>query len=361
MADDAPAPPPARAKRPLPLWKKLAFSGGMTLLGLLLLLCLLELALYLQYAYLPFDGRRGADRYTWGHKVVNNRLGFRQRDFQTPKPQGVCRIMVLGDSLTWGAGLAEQQRYSDRLEALLRRRHGGRPIEVLNFGVSGGPTTQERDILREHVDAVDPDLVVVGFCLNDPQPRGQDYSVERERYKVLYEVVRRIGHLGFRRSSALFYKRLSGALENAGLVPAWQVSLQRAYEPESPEWRDFVQALADVRAICDRRRLPPPVFALLNQGTSATRPTDYGRPDAELQLYLRWYARAEEAARAAGMVAVDFTEEFARELTDEPLAVNALDTHPSARCNAVYARKLAEVVDPLLAPALIGRAERRLH
>ena len=47
-----------------------------------------------------------AGRYTWGHRVSDNSLGFREREFALPKPPGVCRVMVLGDSFTWGAGLA---------------------------------------------------------------------------------------------------------------------------------------------------------------------------------------------------------------------------------------------------------------
>ena len=29
---------------------------------------------------------------------------------------------------------------------------------------------------------MEPDLIIVGFCLNDPQPKDQNYSVEREKF-----------------------------------------------------------------------------------------------------------------------------------------------------------------------------------
>jgi len=53
---------------------------------------------------------------TWSHSVVNNALGFREREVRIPKPPSLFRVMVLGDSLTWGAGLATDQRYSDLLK-----------------------------------------------------------------------------------------------------------------------------------------------------------------------------------------------------------------------------------------------------
>ena len=44
-------------------------------------------------------------RYSWGQPIHRNRLGFRSREIG-PKPPGAFRIMVLGDSMTWGAGIA---------------------------------------------------------------------------------------------------------------------------------------------------------------------------------------------------------------------------------------------------------------
>ena len=345
-------------RRRLSLRKKLAFAAVTFLILVVATLVGLEVLLYALNPSAPLKGVRGGVVYTWGHKVVNNRLGFRERDFETPKPAGVYRVMVLGDSLTWGAGLSRQQRYSARLEALLQEEHPEKRIEVLNFGVSGGPTVGQRDVLRKHVDAVDPDLVLVGFCINDTQPRGQRYCVEGRKYEFLFATFRRLRNVGLCRSSAFLDRRLANFLVATGLTPTWQVALQRTYEPDSPEWREFVEALDDIQSLCDRRDLPPAIFALLNQGTSTTRPTDYNHPDEELKLYLRWYHQAERAAAAAGMVTVHFEEEFKRQLTDVPMAVNPLDGHPSAACNDIYARKLEELVSPMVTPPA-ARLSRR--
>src|SRR5947209_18236687 len=124
---------------------------------------------------LPVDGMVNGRLLTWGHLVETNRLGFRECDFQVPKPPGVFRIMVLGDSLTWGAGLAPEERYTNLLERRLNEAYPGR-FEVLNFGFPAGSTIEERSVLRKYKDLVQPDLVLVGFCINDPQPKAQDYS-----------------------------------------------------------------------------------------------------------------------------------------------------------------------------------------
>jgi len=336
-------------RRMLPVWKKLIFAGAVFFVFIVFLLSAIEVTLYYKYPSAGFNGKRDGYRYTWGHKVVENRYGFREKDFEVPKPEGVFRIMVLGDSFTFGQGLAAVERYSHKLETLLRQGHPQRHTEVINFGVKGAPTTEERDILQEHVDAVDPDLVVVGFCLNDPQPNSQGYSVEKEKLEFLLKMTLWPRRVGFPRTAVLLNASFDRLLENTGLVPPWQVALQRTYEPDTQQWQEFVTALRDIKSICDKRGLPPPIFITLAQGTSATRPTDYGNPDEELKIYLKWYRQAENAAREAGMVAVNVVEEFAQQMADEPMGVNPLDTHPSAKCNRIYARKLQELVSPILA------------
>src|SRR5437867_523487 len=64
------------------------------------------------YKRLPINGIVEGKRYTWGHLVENNKYGFREREVKTPKPSDVYRVMVLGDSLTWGAGLDVEERYT---------------------------------------------------------------------------------------------------------------------------------------------------------------------------------------------------------------------------------------------------------
>lgn len=321
----------------------------LVLLNLLIIVCVaagFEIGLRRNAVRLPVNGRFRGFTYTWGHRVIPNRHGFREKLFDVPKPPGAYRVMVLGDSLTWGAGLAEKQRYSNLLEGLLRSRYPRRNIEVLNFGLSGGATVRELDILKRHVENVDPDLIVIGFCLNDTQSKDQRYSVERERYQRLFEGISGLRRIGLARVSEELLRRVTALLERTGRIPGWREALQRTYDKDSDDWKDFVEALNEIRAISDSRGLPPPVFAVLNQGTSSIAPTDYGNPDETLKLYLQWYRQAEEAAKKAGYTTVNFEKEFATELAGEVLSINPLDGHPSSRCNEVYAKKLSEEIAP---------------
>lgn len=312
-----------------------AWTGRLVALAcsLVLTLALIEGVLALASGARPPDDRV---HYTWGCPIHNNRFGFRERDFEIPKPKNVYRVMVLGDSFTWGAGLREEQRYTNLTEAYLKGRVPG--IEVLNFGIPGGPTTKERDLLREQVSSVDPNLVVVGYCINDPQPLRQDYAVEIERYRRLFGIARTLDSIGCSRTAVLVNELTAGVLRRTGRVPEWPTALDRTYDPNSAEWKAFEQALADIRTICDEHHLPPPVFEPFLYANG-----DYNKPDRDLKMILKWTRQAADAARRHGFEVVNLEPDFMAQ-GNKVRWVNRWDGHPNAECNVIYARRLAEAI-----------------
>jgi len=278
-----------------------------------------------------------------------NQYGFREREFAVPKPPGVCRIMAIGDSFTWGKEVWVEERFTTLLETYLNQAYPNKEFEVINFGHSGAHTSKERDTLRDHKDLVDPDLVLVGFVLNDPQPRRQTYSVEREQWEQKYgdnidDFLEEVEKWQLERTADLIRKALDNFIVKAGIVPRWQDAMQRTYEKDSPQWQQFEQALRDIKSMSDEMDLPQPVFAILNQGTYTDRPTDYSNPDEELLVFLAWYRQAEETAAQLGFNPINFQQEFAEQLSGEILAVHILDLHPSAAMHRVYAQKMFDEV-----------------
>ena len=110
--------------------------------------------------------------------------GLRDREFTIPKPRDVFRVVVIGDSVTYGLHLTQQQAFPKRLEFLLNQYApaGSPAYEVLNFGVNGYNTTQSVEALRVRGMSFQPDLVIYAYVLNDPQ----GYSLEAEALTVLH-------------------------------------------------------------------------------------------------------------------------------------------------------------------------------
>lgn len=109
--------------------------------------------------------------------IRTNSAGYREREFDRPKPPGVYRIAFLGDSFTFGQGIREEERLSNLLERELRKRSSR--IEVLNFGCSGHNTVDEVKVLKTDVlPDVAPDFVLLQWYVNDLESRSSPSAVE---------------------------------------------------------------------------------------------------------------------------------------------------------------------------------------
>lgn len=108
-----------------------------------------------------------------GVPVRINSLGFRDiRDYGIEKSANTFRILMLGDSVTFGHGAIFETTYPFLLEQRLRNWRPDRDWQVWNLGVPGYNTRQELLYLQEVGPRFQPDLVVVGFYPNDLDGNG---------------------------------------------------------------------------------------------------------------------------------------------------------------------------------------------
>lgn len=92
-----------------------------------------------------------------------------QRERTLAKPPGVFRVAVLGDSYTESFHVSYDEAFPTVLERELNRCAAiGRPVEVLNFGVSGYSNVQELQRFRHVARSFQPDAVLLVFhAVND--------------------------------------------------------------------------------------------------------------------------------------------------------------------------------------------------
>ena len=110
----------------------------------------------------------GYDGWFAGVPVRINNLGFRDpRDYELAKRPGTFRILVLGDSVTFGHGAVFETTYPYLLEQRLKAWNPSIDWQVWNLGVPGYNTRQELRYLQEVGPSFQPDLVIVGFFPND--------------------------------------------------------------------------------------------------------------------------------------------------------------------------------------------------
>lgn len=90
-----------------------------------------------------------------------NSRGWRDRDYSIQKIPGTSRIVVLGDSYTWGYRVRDEDVYPKVLESLLEH------VEVINLGVTAYATEQELLYFKREGLQYHPDIVLLAFCQND--------------------------------------------------------------------------------------------------------------------------------------------------------------------------------------------------
>ncbi|MBI5880122.1 MAG: hypothetical protein HZB53_20935 [Chloroflexi bacterium] len=106
----------------------------------------------------------------WTAGVWSNSLGLRDREYATPKPPNTRRVLFLGDSFTYGSGVADNNAMFARLiEKRLAAEFAPRgiTIEVLNGGIAGSLTTDWVELLQKVKRTFQPDVIVVVFFLRD--------------------------------------------------------------------------------------------------------------------------------------------------------------------------------------------------
>ena len=99
-------------------------------------------------------------------RVRTNDLGLRGAPVP-PRESEELRVLVLGDSVTFADQVEEGETFVVGVESGLRSRRGARPVRVLNAGGPSLGTLDQAAWLGELAPALRPDVVVLGFYLND--------------------------------------------------------------------------------------------------------------------------------------------------------------------------------------------------
>jgi hypothetical protein len=106
-------------------------------------------------------GRPGASAPMGGGRATLNSHGYRGRLLSLPKPGDRTRVVVLGDSIAFGYGVADDEAFPQLLDS----RDNG--LEAANLGMEGYGPGQELLVLEREGLAQQPDVVVLAVCLRN--------------------------------------------------------------------------------------------------------------------------------------------------------------------------------------------------
>lgn len=173
---------------------------------------------------------------------ARNSWGLRDREYATPKPASTRRVLLLGDSFTYGAGVPDDDAIFPRLleKALAEERSSevgtASTIEVLNGG-QGGSLTSDWVRLLERVGPVfQPDVVIAVFFLRD----GTRTTAREGFFFPLRDgIVRRNQANWFYRNSYMV-RIFQDQLDRRTIGESYTREIRQSYfgsENETEEWR----------------------------------------------------------------------------------------------------------------------------
>jgi hypothetical protein len=110
-------------------------------------------------------------------RIRSNSLGFRDTEYQFSHHPGMKRIIVLGDSYTWGWGVEQEEIFCKVAE------RGMKNTEFINFGQNAYGTAQEYLLFKKLGIKFSPDLAVVAFFYNDIYDNYSD-SLKRPLFRL---------------------------------------------------------------------------------------------------------------------------------------------------------------------------------
>jgi lysophospholipase L1-like esterase len=257
-----------------------------------------------------------------GNQIVYalNKHGFRGGDYEREKPPLTRRIVLLGDSFTFGEGVRLEDTFGSRLQEILDRDQV--VVEVLSFAVGGWGTANEIHYLEHEGMSFEPDLVIVVYVLNDAgYAGGLDLWGEfRERYQ------------NRRLKGSYLASYFYAAIARRTLARSYIDDLVGEAREERGSWRESLAFLARGRRIAEsaRARYAVAIFPFLYD-------LDESYPFRSLHQMVSGFCER------SGIAVLDLFDAFEGR-SDKDLWVHPSDQHPNREGHRIAAEALAEFI-----------------
>lgn len=259
---------------------------------------------------------------TWHYRI--NADGFRGEDFSPDKDRK--RVLFLGDSYTFGWAVEQDEVLSESVRRVLAEPPYNLDIQAYNVGVPGYNTFQEYHLLNQVLDRYAPDLVVLGYVLNDAEPQHSVPESLSVRYKYVTSWM-----FAYLKEQINYYIFDGKPVLNTGVVDVSEDYLT-AMQKNGPAWIESREAFADMVTLSHKQDIP---FVVLIY-------PDYTAAFDDRYPYQAIHDEVSGWADKSGVRTVDLLN-FMRGKDAGNYRVKG-DGHPNGRAFAEAAQALAPVI-----------------
>jgi len=260
-----------------------------------------------------------------------NSAHYRDNEHPKAKPKGLHRAVFVGDSFTYGAGVLFDDTYAQRMARTLSADRG-EPWEAVVLAIPGIATPKEAEIVRNEAFSYEPDMLFLGFVLNDAETPGAGEQKRADDW-----VERMSAHddepSPWRRSAllSLVADRLHATRENRARIANYLA----AYRDDSPGYQAVVKGLTEIATLAHEHQVPlvVAVFPL------------FGNPLDQTYPFESIHRKLEALCRPLGVIYVDLLPYY-RGLDWKLLVVEGgADEHPNEVAHRIAAEALLRAVD----------------
>lgn len=262
-----------------------------------------------------------------------NEFGLRDGPVLPRRGSRETRLLILGDSFTYGSGMQDAGKTFPRLLEGALSRDLGRPVHVLNGGLPGSIPRDWADLLDKVGPRYEPDAIVAVFFMRD----GAGISTMAEFFGPIRKLAYR------HRESFLYrhcyaYRVVQDALLREAVGNQYSQAIRDAYlnPPKNGSWERAQLNLKRIGAYARSRRIPFgfAVFPILIE-------LDDDHPFAVVE------AEVADFGRRSGWPVLDLLPSFKGHPAHE-LWVSPYNQHPNEKGHALAAGALEPFAAGLL-------------
>ncbi|MGB3365388.1 MAG: SGNH/GDSL hydrolase family protein [Thermodesulfobacteriota bacterium] len=163
-----------------------------------------------------------------------NSDGHRDKEYPVTKTDK-HRIIFLGDSLTFGWGVKQEETFATLIEEDMNSQS---PTEVINFGTGNYNTEQEVNLFIDKGLKYNPDKVVLFYFINDAE-------ITPEKSGLWF--------LGYSQFISFYWSRINSLLNNFLPSKSFQEYYESLYDEDQQGWINARKAIIQLRDICESK------------------------------------------------------------------------------------------------------------
>jgi hypothetical protein len=248
-----------------------------------------------------------------------------------PKHAKGTRILIQGDSITWGQGVRnEEQLFSSRLLAKLRGTNV--PVDMAVLARPGREIDEHLQQLKKWGHELQPDVIIYQWYINDME-------LKKEYRPRTHRIWRDLVFHSLLKKHSYFWFFLDFSLDT--LLPSATLSYEsyiaNHFKEGGAGWSLFEQYFSEWAT--SAKELTPRVIVALYPHMSLKQ----GAPPVMRQEIMEIHARMMSLCRASNLACVDLSTSLLKFDDSRAIKVSSFDDHPSIEVHGVIAEALFEI------------------